>query len=177
MSSPSPLMGSVGLGLNIGGVVGQTLGTYRKSQTDRNIYEYQSKLASSNAGIKDFQAADAITRGQGNAAEIGLRTKILRSNQAAELAARGIDIGSGSPLDILSSTEFMGARDIATSDRNTDKEEWSLRREAANYRSNAEVLRMRAAMETPTSAAAGVLLSGAGRVASSWYKQSRGGYD
>jgi hypothetical protein len=178
MSMPSPqTVGSVGIGLDIGGVIGQTLGTYRKGQADQTAYEYQSKIADRNAGIKDFQIADAVTRGARADANIGLRTKTLQSNQAAELASRGIDIGQGSPLDILASTTFMGARDIETNDLNTDKEVWGLRQEAANYRSNASVLRQRAAMENPGGAAAGVLLGGAGRVASSWYKQSRGAFN
>ena len=74
MSMPSPqTVGSVGTGLDIGGVIGQTLGTYRKGQADQTAYEYQSKIADRNAGIRDFQARDAITRGQVTDANLGLR--------------------------------------------------------------------------------------------------------
>src|SRR5689334_16302266 len=97
-------IGNVGTGLQIGGVVGQTVGAYQKSQGDKIAYEYQSKLARNNAQLAEWQAHDAITRGQVAENNQRQKTAQLAGTQRAIMAARGLSLDEGSPLNILSDT-------------------------------------------------------------------------
>lgn len=165
-------VGAAGTGLQIGGIVNQTIGAYRKSSADKTAYEYQSKIASNNAMIADWQANDANYRGKITANKVGQKAAQLRGSQEASLAARGLDLGTGSPLDILTNTDFMKTVDMNTAEHNADMEEWGLRQQALNYRANSANLQARADVENPTGSAFSTLLTGAGSVASGWYSRS-----
>lgn len=162
-------MGNIGSGLQIAGVIGQTLGAYKKSSGEQNAYEFQSKVAKKNAAIAEVQAKDAMLRGENAEQVTRTKTANLKGTQRASLAARGIDLGEGSALNILTDTDFMGERDALLVHDNANKEVWGLRNTAQNYTDNAMLLDWRAQQQSPAGDAFGTLLTGAGRVASSWY--------
>lgn len=151
----------------------QAYGAYEASKATKGKYKYDAQVAINNARIAEYQAEDALRRGEQTKVAIGLKTGALKGSQRASLAARGIDIGEGSPLDILTSTDYMGGVDTATATTNAEKEAWGHRVRAKNYESEAEMLYGAADNTNPFAAAAGTLLTGAGRVADSWYRQSR----
>lgn len=162
-------VGNIGLGMDVAGVLTHTLGAYKKSEGEQTAYKFQSKVARNNAEIAEMQAKDAILRGQTNEHNTRLKTANLKGEQIASFAARGLDLGVGSPLDILTDTDFMGERDALLVRDNAAKEVWGLRNTAQNYTSNADLLDWRADQQNPIADAAGTLLTGAGKVASSWY--------
>lgn len=165
----------VGAGMQAVGAGVGAVGAYNQSLGNRYAYDYQSQIARNNAGVAEWQAQDALTRGEATAANHLLKTANLRSTQTAGLAARGIDIGEGSPLNILADTTFMGERDAGTIRDNAAKEAWGLRVQAANFRSNAEFLSARARAERPWLAAGTTLLTGGSSASSSWYRGGGGG--
>lgn len=153
-----------GAGIALSGV-----GAYNKSVADKAAYDMQATVADNNAMLADAQGRDAITRGQTAEVNSRLRTRQLQGNQAAAMAANGVDLSTGSPLNILSDTELMGANDAAVIRNNALREAWGYNVQASNARSNADLLRYRAAMESPARAAATSILTGVGSVASRWY--------
>lgn len=167
-ANPS-VVGGIGTGLQIAGIFGQASAARKKSSLERTAYEYQSKVAKTNEGIARMQAADAIIRGQDNENTVRQKTAQLKATQVAALAARNIDLGSGSPLEILTTTDFMGERDARTVRDNAAKEAWSHDVQAGAYADDAAMLDWRAKQQTPTADAFSTLLTGAGQVASSWY--------
>lgn len=169
MGLEASTIGKVGVGLQAAGMVSSTMGAYNKATSDRYALDYQAKVAANNAIIAGWKASDAITRGQTDVARQQLKTKQLKGAQRAALAARGIDLGEGSALNILTDTDFMGAIDANQITDNAAKEAWAYRQEASNYTENSALISSQSKSINPLGAGFGTLLSGAGNVASSWY--------
>ncbi len=148
-----------------GGLLGAA-GAYNKSKADKAAYEYDAKVADNNAIISDWQASDAVTRGQVSEGRSKMKTAQLKGSQTASLAARGLDVSEGSALNILQDTQYMGELDAAVIKDNAARESYGFRTEATNSRMKAAVLRARADAESPNRAAFNSLLGGAGQVAS-----------
>lgn len=163
------VMSGLGTGLQIAGIFGQTKGAYEKSSLERTGYEFQSQVAKRNEGIARQQASDALTRGANTENVVRHRTAKLKGAQVADLAARNLDLGSGSALEILTSTDYMGEVDALKARDNANKEAWGYGVQADNYADNAALLNWRAGHQNPASDAMSTLLTGAGQVASSWY--------
>lgn len=165
------LIGKVGSGLQIAGVVSSAQAAYNQSKATKAATEYQAAVDRNNAQRAEWQAQDAITRGQKAEQAQRLKTAQLRSSQRAAFAARGVALDEGSPLAILQDTDYMGELDAQTLKDNAAREAWGHRTQASSYRSNADMLSARAAAESPTGAAFTSLLTNAGAVASSWYNR------
>lgn len=151
------------------GMVTAAASAYAKSAADRAAYDTQATVADNNSALAKLQASDAIQRGQTAEVNSELKTRQLQGHQAAMMAANGVDLSSGSPLNILSDTEFMGANDAGVIARNAAREAWGYNVQAQNYSSNANLFRERADMESPDRAAATSLLTDGGQVARRWY--------
>ena len=162
-------MGSVGTGLQLAGVIGSTVGAYKKSSGEQQGYQFQSAVARKNEAIAGMQATDAMLRGVKAEQNVRMRTAQVGGTQRASFAARGIDIGEGSPLNILTDTAFMGERDALTARDNAAKEVWGYQTQAANFHDNADLLDWRGNQISPAGDAFATLLTGGGKVASSWY--------
>lgn len=167
--STSGGIGAIGTGLQIAGIFGSASAAYKKSTLEKTGYEFQSKVAANNAIIAEQQAGDAITRGQTNENTVRQNTAQLKSTQVASLAARNLDMGSGSPLDILTSTDYMGEVDALKVRNNATKEAWGDRVNAQSATDASRMLSWRSEQQSPTQDAFSTLLTGAGTVASSWY--------
>jgi len=152
-------------------MVSGVYGAYNSSKSTKGAYEYQAAVNRSNSTLAEWQARDAITRGQKAEQQQRLKAAALRSTQRASFAARGMALDEGSPLSILQDTEFMGEQDALTIRDNAAREAWGYRVQAGNYASDAAMLSSRAEAESPVSAAVTSLLTGAGSVASSWHNR------
>jgi hypothetical protein len=170
-SSTASMWSSIGTGLQLAGAVTNTMGAYSKSKSDKAAYEYQAAVNRNNSTLAEWNARDAITRGQKAEQQQRLKTAALKSTQRASFAARGMALDEGSPLAILDDTAFMGEQDALTLRDNAAREAWGYRVQAGNYASDAGMLSTRADAESPLKAGASSLLSNAGAVASSWYNR------
>lgn len=162
-------LANISTAMQVVGTVTSASAAYTKSKQERAAYDYQAQVAENNSVLAEWQARDAIRRGQEAEGAHRIKVAQLKGSQRASLAGRGIDLTEGSALDILSDTDFMGERDALTIRNNASREAFGHRVESGNYRSNADVLRSRAAMEKPGMAAGTSLLTGAGQVANTWY--------
>ena len=169
----SDVMQPLALSAGVSGGVLSTVGAYNKSVADRAAFETQAGVASANAVLDDARARDAVTRGQGDVARSDLRTRQLKGEQVASLAARGLDLSYGSPLNILTDTDLMGASDSAIIAANAAKEAWGHRVSETNNRANSELYARRARAESPFRSATTSALTSAGAVASSWYNSKK----
>lgn len=179
-STTASSIGDAGMGLQIAGVLGGAVGSYRKATLEKTGYDYQSRIAKSNAGLARQQADDALHRGATTENNVRLKTAQLKGNQVANLAARNIDLGEGSALEILTTTDFMGERDALMARDNANKEAWGYNVQAQNADSNADFLAWRGDNVRPGADAAATLLTGGGTVAASWYvmrNRTSGRYD
>jgi len=171
MCLPAATMASASMGLQIAGVASGVLGAYRQSQAAKQAYEYQASVERNNAQITEWQAQDAVTRGQKAEQAQRLKAAQLKSSQRAGFAARGVALDEGSPLNILNDTDYMNELDSLTIRDNAAKEAWGHRVQAGNATSNASMLSARAGAESPLGSAFNTLLTGSGAVADSWYRR------
>lgn len=164
-------IGSIAVGLQVAGVANGMMGASRQARATQDAYNYQAAVARNNAQIGEWQAQDAITRGQKAEQVQRLKAAQLKSTQRAGFAARGVALDEGSPLAILQDTDYMNELDAMTIRDNAQREAWGHRMQGANASSDASMLSARAGAESPSSAAFNTLLTGAGTVAESWYNR------
>lgn len=165
----STMIGGLALGAQTAGAIGQTYASYRKSEGEKQGYEYQSQVARNNAQLSEWQAQDALTRGVNTRQQIQLKGAQIEGTQRAVIASRNVALNEGSALNLLTDTQFGTARDANIATDNANKEAWALRNQAAFDTSNSGFLKARADSTSPMLDAAGTALTTAGRVASSWY--------
>lgn len=130
-------------------------GAYSQSQAMEAQAIYQKTQSEMNAKLADMQAADAIKRGNKNAAQVGKNAKRVLGAQRAALAAQGIDIDSGSAADVQQDTEVLSAMDQMTVKNNAWKEAWGFKVQALNTRAEGDW-----AMAAGQQAARNTLLTG-----------------
>jgi hypothetical protein len=98
------------------------------SELNAQLIEQGSEL---NAGVHDFNAAalelqskDAITRGQEAEDQFRKQLKGVIGTQRAQFAAQGIDVGTGSAVDVQKDTAYQGELDALTIRTNAAREAW-----------------------------------------------------
>lgn len=96
--------------------------------------KYQKRVAGANAGLLEYRAEDAISRGETEAQRHEAATRSLIGSQRAAAASQGSDVNSGSALDAQESAAGMGALDALTIRNNAYREAWGYRVEAMNER-------------------------------------------
>jgi hypothetical protein len=162
------------------------MGAYQQSASAKASMEYQSQVAQNNAITAEYQAQDAVKRGEVAEAEQRRRTSMMKGSQTARLAANGLDISEGSALNILSDTDWMGEQDALTVRDNASREAWGYRQQGANSQSNSDMLSASADAQNPflsgvssimTNESTGLLAESimtkpGGLVADKWYKMS-----
>ena len=161
---------TIGLALAGAGMVQSVMGAQAKSQAEKDAYAYNAQVERNNAKVAEMQAQDALQRGAKEQQNQRMKTAALKGNQRASMAARGLDLSEGSPLDILTTTDFMGERDVRTIGDNAAKEAWAARQRAAGATASADMLQSRSDAEDPGYAAFTAMLTSGGQVAASWYK-------
>jgi hypothetical protein len=160
------------LSMAVGGAVMQAQGAATAAKSQKNAYEYQAQVSKNNAKIAEWQAQNEIAKGQQAEIEQRRKTAALKGTQTASLAARGLDISSGSALNILTDTDYMGEQDALTIRDNAAKAAWSARLQGGNETGNAGFYSSAASGISPSTAYTSSLLGSAGSVAKEWYRDS-----
>lgn len=96
--------------------------------------EYQAGIATTNAGLADASAADAVARGREAELRRAADTRRTIGAQRAAMAAGGIDLGTGSAADVQADAAYTGALDQLTIRTNAAREAFGYQTEAANDR-------------------------------------------
>lgn len=152
-----------------------TIGSYYSAKTQRANLAGQAAIAEINAQLSEQAAQTALAAGQREEQSSRLRTAQLKSGQRVALAANGVDLGSDTAVNILTSTDFMGESDANTLASNAVRNAWGYRTQGANYRSEALVSQATASGISPGMSAASSLLGSASSVATNWYSLNKAG--
>jgi len=158
--------------LTIGSTVLGAVGAVQAGQAAAASGRYTAQVQEMNATLADRRAKDAIERGQ--IAEQRKRQEVaaIVGKQTAGMAANGVDLTFGSPLDTLIDTATMGEIDALTIRTNANREAYDYKVQAVNSRSNATLSRAQAdAAETGGYLKAGATILGGGGQA---YGRSKG---
>lgn len=149
------------------------VGTYNKAKAERGALQFSAGIDELNAQAADWQAKDALVRGEIATREVRRKGEQVAGMQRAVFAGRGLSLTEGSPLAILDETAYFTELDAATTRSNAEKEAWGSRVRATSLRTQAALTRYRADSINPIFDTVGAALGGAGQVASVWSSGKR----
>lgn len=148
-------------------VIGTAVSVYSSSEQAR----YNKEVAQNNATVAEYQAADAIERGELEEKQSRLRTKGLIGKQKSAIAGSGFTLDeSGSAGDVISDTAAFGEEDVLAIRSNAAREAWSYRVQGANAQAQGQL-----AVAEGQSKSTSSVVSGAGSVSDKWYKWRKAG--
>lgn len=159
-------------------MLGSTLlgaaGQIQQANATAAAADYNAKVGEMNAKLSERRARDAIERGKAEEQRKRLEVGRLQGQQRAAMAANGVDLSFGSPLDTIVDTAVLGELDALTIRSNAYRESYDREVDAANQRAGVQLNRMeaRAAKTGGYLAAFGTVLGGAGDAYAQYKKSS-----
>lgn len=133
---------------------------------------YQSQVAQNNATIAQRNADYAINAGNVQAEQQDMKTKAMIGEQIAGQGANGLDVNSGSNLNVRQSQAELGRLDTLNILQKAQLKSSSLEADAMNFRAQGQLAESRGAF-----GAAGSILGTAASVSDKWMTyQQRGIY-
>lgn len=140
-------------------------GSYQSSAVAEETADYQSKVSANNAIVQDRIANDEKRIGMEQAAEHLRKVRAIKGTQRAAFAARGLSLESGSPLDIMESTDFFGGIDAERIAKNQYGGAWQRMAAASGARGDASMYRATANAQNPGVSSGLSLIGSAGTYA------------
>ncbi|MGY4333194.1 hypothetical protein ACVWWG_007611 [Bradyrhizobium sp. LB7.2] len=130
--------------LTIGSTILGAAGAVQQGQAAAASGRYNAQVSDMNATLADRRAKDALDRGA--IAEQRKRQEVAGfvGKQTAAMAANGVDLSFGSPLDTLTDTAIMGELDALTIRTNANRESYDYRVQGVSQRSQAVMQRAQA---------------------------------
>jgi hypothetical protein len=155
----------------------QAYGQKQAGEAAAELGEYNQQVAANNAKYSEAMAQDALQRGDLTASRQRERTAQEIAQQTVAAAGNGVDVNTGSIVDLTSDTARYGELDRLTILNNAQREAFGNRVRGANFESEGNVAYQEGqyAKSAGTTAAFGTALSGAGNVATKWYNFDQAG--
>lgn len=153
------------LGATVGAGVMSAGAMYQQGQVAKQV-------ARNNATMAEYAAQDAQRRGEEEAQAVQRKASQLSGTQRALMASRGLDLGVGTPAEILDQTNFFAEQDRNTVRSNAARDAWAYRAQGQQ-----ELAEGRAAARNANTQAFASLLGTTGQVADKWsrYKTATAG--
>lgn len=151
--------------LTIGSTLMGAAGQIQQGQAANASAKYNAQVSEMNATLSERRAKDAIERGAVEEQRKRSEVARIKGQQQAAMAANGVDLTFGSPLDTIVDTAVLGELDALTIRTNTHREAYDYRVDAVNKRAGGELEKMKgkAAKTAGYLGAAGTILTGAGK--------------
>lgn len=158
--------------LAIGSTVIGAAGAIQQGQAQAAAAKYNAQVGEMNAVLAERRAKDAVERGAVEEQRKRAEVARIKGQQVVAMAANGVDLEFGSPLDTLVDTAVLGELDALTIRTNAYREEYEHKVDAVNKRAGAELNRMQAksALQGGYLNAAGTVLTGASKSYSAFKK-------
>ena len=143
LTSTLAVLGNIGLAAGaVSGVASGVMGgvsAYQQGKAQEAQYEYQAKVAQENARIAQNNAN--LERQQGIEEARLQRMKSIQAvgKQQAAMAANGLDITQGTPLDVIEDTAAMGELDSLQTRYNYERKALSYESQANNFNNQANL--------------------------------------
>lgn len=102
-------------------------------------YRQTINMGEINARLAEMAAETELNRGQREYGAFTLKKGAMKSSQRANLAANGVDLGTGSALETLTTTDIMGEIDGSTIISNAVRAAWGYQTQAVISRTSAAV--------------------------------------
>ena len=140
MDFTNSTMGYMGIGQTILGGITSAFGAYEQGQSEKKMYDYQKGVAQLNAQIAEQNAEYATQVGELQAGAYGWKAAQTLGNIKATQASHGLDVRSGSPLQVQQSQQLVSATDMAAIRSNAAKTAYNYRNEAAGATAQASAM-------------------------------------
>ncbi|MDK2769919.1 MAG: hypothetical protein KYX69_19650 [Sphingomonas sp.] len=162
--------------LTIGATALGAVGQVQQAQATSAAAKYNAQIGEMNATLADRRAKDAVERGKVEEQRKRQEVAKIKGAQVAAMAANGVDTSFGSPLDTIVDTAVLGELDALTIRTNSYRESYEHSVDAVNKRAGAQLARSQAksALTGGYLAAAGTVLTGAGKAYGQYQKSSIG---
>lgn len=163
-------LAAVSLGSAVGGTLLNMTGARASSDAQAQAANYQAAVARNNQVIAQQYADRSITAGMSKAELQDYKTRQMLGTAKATQAASGVDVNSGSPLDVRRSIAEVGELDKETIMFNAQNEAFGYKVRAAGFGADADLGKMKAdaAVTAGDYAVASSLISGASSVSDKW---------
>ena len=147
-------------------------GQYQSGVAQRQQANYQSKVAKNNAIMADRAAEGARSRGSVEELQSRLRTKQAIGTQRARSASMGVQVDTGSALDLVGDISQAGEFDALNIRYATELEAGGYTDQARQFRSDAQLRRIGGQQQEQAGLidAGSTFLTGGGNVADKWYQ-------
>ena len=157
------------------GGIGKAFGAITEGQDTKALYDYQAGIANLNAQIANQNAEYSIQVGEHQAMQAGLAGASTLGKIKAAQGASGLDVNSGSALDVQTSQQLINRMDQATIRSNAAKVAYNYRVEGVGLNAQAQLdtLAGKNAATTGYINAASSILGGASSVSQQWLKESQ----
>jgi len=106
----------------------------RAANSEADILDY-------NASVSDLQSQDAIERGAIDESRFRAQVRQVIGSTRASYAAQGVDVASGSPLDVATDQAYIGELDAIQIRQNAKREAWGYNVTAYDTRARADIAR------------------------------------
>ncbi len=164
------MCGAAAIPLMVGSAAVSAYGAYTSAKASKQAGEYSAGLNRMNAQAAEWQATDALVRGEAEAAKVRRTAASVQGTQQAVFASRGVSVTDGSPLSVLEDTDYFSQLDIATVRSNAGREAWAARVRATGAYAEANMASRSAASISPALSAFTSALGSSAQVASIWYR-------
>lgn len=104
-----------------------------------NAADYQAQIAANNAKIAEQNAAHAAQAGEQQAADASQKGAANLGAIKAAIAANGLDVNSGSALDVEKSARSTSQLNTLRTENNAQQQVYGYRSQASNYEAQAEL--------------------------------------
>lgn len=169
MSGFETILAIAAIGSSIIGTGVSVMGAQQQAAAQRQQADYAAAVAQNNKTLAERAANDALQRGQIEEANQRRKTEALKGRQRAVLAANGVALDTGTPLDVLSDSAGFGELDALTVRANAEREALGFRTQGMNFQNEANLNMLKSSNADAGLASASAIIGGVGTVAKQWY--------
>ncbi|MEG3641096.1 hypothetical protein [Magnetococcus sp. PR-3] len=164
---------TAGAGMAALGSATSVLGTGMRMLQSRQQAKYQQQVANNNATLAQMNAQDALDRGRLAKQNKRLQNRALAGKQRAMLGASGVELESGSALEMQVDSAEMAEMDLLQIEANAQREAWRHSVHAGHERAQGELAMMAGANNATQSFMQGMgsLLKDGRKVADRWNRK------
>lgn len=150
----------------------QAAGDLMQGNAQKHAALYQSEVAHNNSIIAGRNAEYASAAGQQRAATVGARNAAVGGKIKTAQAANGVDVNSGSAVDVQAGASEAGQLDVLTEENNALLQAYGYKTQASNYDAQSVLDKTEASQALPSAwlKVGSDLISDASSLAGGWAK-------
>ncbi len=174
-----PILPIVAIASSVIGTGISAIGALQQSHAQEANANYQAQVSANNAIVAQQNAQLAAESGEAKAEATGLQNRAQMGAILAAQSAGGIDVDSGSAVDVRATQREMGRLSEITDQSNAALQQYGYRTQATNFQAESQLQRAEAQQAAAAGplAATGSLLGGAGTAANRFlWMQQNGGF-